>query len=493
MKSSKEYYSEIYYSGVDRYFECKMRAQEYYIKKNNEKSSKGAERDSYQFSYICYDGEKGQIQGPTAFNVRLPETDYVRLLTLQLYDKEGLTYNRILFIAPDIIQAIDKQVESSFGKQDGTVNCLPYVVSFDEIIEDAKKVEETMSTDRDSSSKELKSYEFKVWIDGNYYYEDEEIEAEIMLSDDEVETIKRLVREYDSDLSCGLMPILKEGDAHLYNKFFSEIYPPVFYELFQRDEMFEPIPGDEGKKWEEEDVIYLMETYGDGYCFDDAYICYIPEDMIPPKMTLTKGMSKDEMLKYIRKWSSMRNDIYDNITCYHDIPVSEQDHYNEVIENRLLSILTKSIEENDESSLASEDFDPFEDIFPTMIANEIYEECQNNNQQKKNSTGNPKKQYTIKGKIIGTWNEHYVDIDVELTDNELEQIKAQIKKHPECDDLREIIEDDFLYVTIQEKLIQAAHEYYVQEGINDGMTREEAENVELIGNEYSCPIPEAWK
>ena len=51
--------------------------------------------------------------------------------------------------------------------------------------------------------------------------------------------------EYDSDLSCGLMPILKEGDAHLYNKFFSEIYPPVFYELFQRDEMFEPIPGDE--------------------------------------------------------------------------------------------------------------------------------------------------------------------------------------------------------------------------------------------------------
>ncbi len=416
MKSSKEYYSEIYYSGVDRYFECKMRAQEYYIKKNNEKSSKGAERDSYQFSYICYDGEKGKIQGPTAFNVRLPETDYVRLLTLQLYDKEGLTYNRILFIAPDILQAIDKQVESSFGKQDGIVKSLPYEVVFDEIIEDAKEIEKTMSTDTDSSSKELKSYEFKVWIDGNYYYEDEEIEAEIMLSDDEVETIKKLVREYDADLSCGLMPILKKGDVHLYNKFFSEIYPPVFYELFQRDEMFEPIPGDEGKEWEEEDVIYLMETYGDGYCFDDAYKCYIPEDMMPSKMTLTKGMAKDD-----------------------------------------------------------------------------YEECQNNNQQKKNSTGNPKKQYTIKGKIIGTWNEHYVDIDVELTDNELEQIKAQIKKHPECDDLRQIIEDDYLYVTIQEKLIQAAHEYYVQEGINDGMTREEAENVELIGNEYSCPIPEAWK
>ena len=90
---------------------------------------------------------------------------------------------------------------------------------------------------------------------------------------------------------------------------------------------------------------------------------------MPPKMTLTKGMSKDEMLKYIRKWSSMRNDIYDNITCYHDIPVSNQDHYNEVIENRLLSILTKSIEENDESSLASEDFEPFEDM------DYVWEQC----------------------------------------------------------------------------------------------------------------------
>jgi hypothetical protein len=100
--------------------------------------------------------------------------------------------------------------------------------------------------------------------------------------------------------------------------------------------------------------------------------------MMPSKMTLTKGMSKDEMLKYIRKWSSMRNDIYDNITCYHDIPVSEQDHYNEVIENRLLSILTKSIEENDESLLASEDFDPFGHLIPTMLANEIYEEYKKN-------------------------------------------------------------------------------------------------------------------
>ena len=28
-----------------------------------------------------------------------------------------------------------------------------------------------------------------------------------------------------------------------------------------------------------------METYGDGYCFDDAYKCYIPEDMMPEEQT----------------------------------------------------------------------------------------------------------------------------------------------------------------------------------------------------------------
>ena len=493
MKTSKEYYSSINDSERERFFECKARAQAFFNEKKLERSSNKAAHDCYQFSYIYYDNEKGQVQGPRPFNVELAETEYIRLLTLQLFDKEGLTYNRILYIVPDIIHKIDTQIESIFAEQSGSIGCLPYIVVFNEVIEDAKKIEETMPALPESSSQDLRPYVFKIWVDGNYYYEDEEREEEILLSDEDIETIKRLVREYDDDLACGLMPILKEGDERLYYRFYNIIFPPVFYELFQRDDMFEPIPSDEGKDWDEDDVLYLMETYGDGYDFDDAYICYIPEDMMPPKMTLTKGMSKDEMLKYIRKWSSMRNDIYDNITCYHDIPVSDQDHYNEVIENRLLSILTKSIEENDESSLASEDFDPFEDIVPTMIANEIYEECQNNNQQKKNSTGNPKKQYTIKGKIIGTWNEHYVDIDVELTDNELEQIKAQIKKHPECDDLRQIIEDDYLYVTIQEKLIQAAHEYYVQEGINDGMTREEAENVELIGNEYSCPIPEAWK
>ena len=489
MKTSKEYYSSIDDSERERYFECKMKAQRFFAEKEQERSSNGIASDYYHFSYICYDNKKGQMQGAKPFNVKLSETDYIRLLTLQLFEKENLTYNRILFIVPDIIKEIDTQVESNFVQQSDSVECLPYIVIFDEVIEDAMTIEKTIPSLPEASSQELKPYKFKVWIDGNYYYDDEEYEVGVELTDEEFETLKKNVKEYDGDLSRGLMPILKKGDERLYNRFYSIIFPPVFFEMFQRDEMFEPEPGDEGKEWDEDDVPYLMETYGDNYDFDDAYICYIPEDMMPPKMTLTKDMSKDYMFKYIRKWSSMRNDIYDNITCYHDIPVSEHGHYNEVIENRLLSILAKSIEENDESLLASEDFDPFEDIDSTRIAREIYEEFQ----QKKAPIGNSKKQYTIKGKIIGNWNEHYVDIDVELTDNELEKIKAQIKRFPECDDLRDVIEDDFLYINIDEKLTQAAHEFYVQECISHGMTREEAEGLKLTSDKYFCLIPEEWK
>lgn len=60
-------------------------------------------------------------------------------------------------------------------------------------------------------------YTFTTLIDGNYYDEDEEFEKDIELSDDEVATIKKLVDEYKSDLSCGLIPILEAGSEEIYH------------------------------------------------------------------------------------------------------------------------------------------------------------------------------------------------------------------------------------------------------------------------------------
>ena len=217
-------------------------------------------------------------------------------------------------------------------------------------------------------------HKFKVWIDGNYYYEDEEYEVEIELSDEEHETLKNIVRKYAGDLSQGLMPILEKSDDNLYQIFYDEIFPDVFYTLFQRDPCFDPVPGDEGKSWDISDVDYLMGTYGDNYCFDDAYIVYIPEEMMPPKIKLAKGMSDEDLLTYIRRWNSMREDLFDWIISSHDIPISLRDTLYEVIEKRLIEIAKKNIHEWDEEYLSKDDSDPFRQIFTDKLADEIYKE-----------------------------------------------------------------------------------------------------------------------
>ena len=107
-----------------------------------------------------------------------------------------------------------------------------------------------------------------------------------------------------------------------------------------------------------------------------------------------------------------------------------------------------------------------------------------------------KKQYTIQGKIVGTYGFGIVDIDVLLTDDELERIKTLIKQTPECNDFREVIKNDFpeLYDQIDSKLSDAAYEYYEEEYMAYYAESDDDEpgNIELFGNEYSCPIPKEW-
>jgi hypothetical protein len=220
------------------------------------------------------------------------------------------------------------------------------------------------------------AYKFKVFIDGNYYDDDEEYEVEIDLSDEEYVTIKRLVDEFGYDFSCGLMPILKDGPGNVYHKFYDTIFPHVFFKFFSRDDLFEPVPGDENKVWHEEDFDYLIKTYGDNYYLDDSYIVFIPDKMLPPAMKLSKGMNNDELLLYIRKWNSTRKDIFQWIIVNHDIHYNNYDALYEIIERRLLKIAEKEIKQCDETILSEEDYDPFDEINSEDIADEIYYEFQ---------------------------------------------------------------------------------------------------------------------
>ena len=220
---------------------------------------------------------------------------------------------------------------------------------------------------------------FTLWIDGCYYYEDEEYEVEVDLSEEEVASIRKMVNEYEGDLSRGLMPVLKACSKELYQKFYDVVYPDVFYSVFKGDNCFEPLPQDEDKSWTFDDVYYLMETYGDNYDCDDAYQVFIPDDMKPPKIQLSKGMSKEDLLKYIRQWNSMREGIFDWITTRRNISTHLHDSLYEVIEKRLLAIAEQDIAETDEYLLLREGYDPFCQIFTEVIADEMYEDFQKEN------------------------------------------------------------------------------------------------------------------
>lgn len=106
-----------------------------------------------------------------------------------------------------------------------------------------------------------------------------------------------------------------------------------------------------------------------------------------------------------------------------------------------------------------------------------------------------KKQYVIKGKIVGTYESDTVDIDISLSDSELKRIKDLIKSS-DSDDLRWVVQDEFpeLYEQINNQLVNAAYEYYAQE-YKDYFAEgedDEAGEIELTGEEYSCPIPKEW-
>jgi len=107
-----------------------------------------------------------------------------------------------------------------------------------------------------------------------------------------------------------------------------------------------------------------------------------------------------------------------------------------------------------------------------------------------------KKTHEINGVIVGNYNQKTVPIKLSLYDDELKKIKALIKDC-NCDDLRTVIKDDFpeLYDQIDSELASAAYKFYQKEYMDylAESPDDEPGDIELTGEEYSCPIPEDWK
>jgi hypothetical protein len=78
------------------------------------------------------------------------------------------------------------------------------------------------------------------------------------------------------------MPILKAGAPELHQRFFDAIYPRVFFELFNLDDVDVSLnPIDWGRQWNyDRDIDYMLATYGDAVDFSGAFICRIPSQFI---------------------------------------------------------------------------------------------------------------------------------------------------------------------------------------------------------------------
>ena len=86
------------------------------------------------------------MRGPYAFNIELTDEEYCLLLTLQLFEQRGLTFNRLFNIAPIIYKKLNAEAEANFMNQRliEQWEYKTYAIVLSEIIHDAEKIEEEL-------------------------------------------------------------------------------------------------------------------------------------------------------------------------------------------------------------------------------------------------------------------------------------------------------------------------------------------------------------
>ena len=102
--------------------------------------------------------------------------------------------------------------------------------------------------------------------------------------------------------------------------------------------------------------------------------------------------------------------------------------------------------------------------------------------------------YTVIGEIRGEWHTYHPSVDIILTDAEVEQIKKLVSE-VESDDFLYILKDNMpkLYDFLDGYFWNLAWKQVVKDGMDYyNLTRKEAEEAEMIGNEYSCSVPKEF-
>ena len=93
----------------------------------------------YQFSCYIYE-EDGKISGPHQFLFPLSDEEYIFLLSHLLFEPQGFTYNTLYKYSVDFLEKLNNAVNSHFSEI--PILTFPFLVIFDEIIDDAKQFED---------------------------------------------------------------------------------------------------------------------------------------------------------------------------------------------------------------------------------------------------------------------------------------------------------------------------------------------------------------
>ena len=93
----------------------------------------------YKFGCLAYDYQKNEVLGPFPVEVRLSDDDYLTLLTLQLLNRTGFTFNQLLRSNPELATKLSNGVEGEiYGWR--YPEHVPFTVLFDEIRADAEAI-----------------------------------------------------------------------------------------------------------------------------------------------------------------------------------------------------------------------------------------------------------------------------------------------------------------------------------------------------------------
>jgi hypothetical protein len=101
------------------------------------------------------------------------------------------------------------------------------------------------------------------------------------------------------------------------------------------------------------------------------------------------------------------------------------------------------------------------------------------------------KAYTVTGEIRGEWQTYHPTVDILLNDAEVKKIKKLVTD-AETDNFLYILKDEMpnLYNFLDWHFCNLAWKQVVKDGMDYyNLSRREAENAEMTGDEYSCGIP----